>query len=69
MEKQRRMAFGFRKTATAVQKTGQIDRWMDKKGNYFSPFHNVQNVSRIQTAIYQIGTVRSLLRVKQPALN
>jgi len=26
MEKQRGMAFGFRKTATAVRKTGQIDR-------------------------------------------
>jgi len=25
MEKQRGMAFGFRKTATAVKKTGQID--------------------------------------------
>ena len=26
MEKQRGMAFGFRKTATAVKKTGQMDR-------------------------------------------
>ena len=26
VEKQRGMAFGFRKTATAVEKTGQIDR-------------------------------------------
>jgi len=26
MEKQRGMAFGFRKTASAVKKTGQIDR-------------------------------------------
>ena len=26
IEKQRGMAFGFRKTATAVKKTGQIDR-------------------------------------------
>jgi len=26
MEKQREMAFGFRKTATDVRKTGQIDR-------------------------------------------
>jgi len=26
MEKQRGMAFGFRKTATAVGKTGQIDK-------------------------------------------
>ena len=26
MEKQRGMVFGFRKTATAVKKTGQIDR-------------------------------------------
>jgi hypothetical protein len=26
MEKQRGMAFGFRKTATAVKKTGQIDK-------------------------------------------
>jgi len=26
MEKQRGMAFGFRKTATAVKKTGQTDR-------------------------------------------
>ena len=40
-----------------------------KKGNYFSPFHNVQNISRIDTAVYQIGTVRSLLRGKQPAWN
>jgi len=26
MEKKRRMAFGFRKTATAVKKTGELDR-------------------------------------------
>ena len=29
MEKQRGMAFGFRKKATAVKKTGQIDRYIN----------------------------------------
>ena len=29
MEKQRGMAFGFRKTATAVKTTGWMDGWMD----------------------------------------
>jgi hypothetical protein len=34
MEKQRGMAFGFRKTATAVKKTGQLDSYIIDK--YYS---------------------------------
>ena len=33
MEKQRGMAFGFRKTGTAVKKAGEIDRYLVRKTN------------------------------------
>jgi len=53
MEKQRRMAFGFRKMATAVKKNGQTDFFMPDDGPCEGPKHVALLIQAIQNCYVQ----------------